>query len=813
MSATEDGTDKKRPYADEHVNVDVESEPKKPRGLSKLDSPSILEEESSSSGSDTADPPLTTTQDIVAKYAPLDPWSSTASPLKELTANERSALEKTLELSTGSGWRDDWAGNLAFADEMISNPEIGKTQKNSSYKQSFLAWAALTDSSRKLLYNLLRFVYHWEGTPRSAKRILEGADVNSLNSIESAIRRCSYDPVVLAEDGWTTERSKEPSGATGGPYRIGDPVRWDGADAIVIAYLHDEDIGDLWKILWTDETRQSADLEAEELEEAKKKYQRRQKHPGRERGDSRRSTRLTLNENFSVEGIETGIVLATSFAKGVRRGVYWPARVMHASELRSDSRRGSSKQKVDLVFLAPYWDSSDQRIRSTTVDVLSTSVGSENMPLLLVESIDANEEMIKPYSYLSGGEIDIDQLRYAFRFTGLPKSVFNRFLDAHRLAQSLAFYAKMELSTERSFAERATAALFDKHPLSMQAPLFPSAVLHLPFSYMLRQLPERARNPSNGVEEESREPIISLSSVIQSMRPPHVFGNISGNSPRATATVNGEGIKGCEVNRSPKQSVEEVLVPSSTPGVKELLGTKMNRPPEQNMELPGTDFDQFVASQYRRLVSKVPSLNLWLSQHKSIPAVRSLLIQVPCLDEESQSLVPDISQDWPREDSEKYDSEKSRCWSRLNLQGNEIISSMCSPPEKEKVLEDWRRVMQHLFLFSSIFGFRALDKTAVLTDMRCNHHITSNGCFERTVRMAAALKAVKKVSQSGKLDPTHVLSCEGGLYSFVEKEILPRVHDSVYLRVMKDRCKSIKQGEVAALTEDSDGRGGHDTGE
>ena len=72
---------------------------------------------------------------------------------------------------------------------------------------------------------------------------------------------------------------------------------------------------------------------------------------------NRRSHRYTAASDFKVNGVEHGIVLAASFARGARPGVYWPARVMHASEATNSpgikNKRNAPRQRLDLVFLLP----------------------------------------------------------------------------------------------------------------------------------------------------------------------------------------------------------------------------------------------------------------------------------------------------------------------------------------------------------------------------------------------------------------------------------------------------------------------------
>lgn len=105
-------------------------------------------------------------------------------------------LETTLEIGKTESWRDDWIGNLAFADAEILNPD-GKPFRGP--RKTLMLWAekGLNSSSFKILHNLLRYVYNLEETPRSAKKILAATNSKSWTSLHHAIRRVSYDPTVL----------------------------------------------------------------------------------------------------------------------------------------------------------------------------------------------------------------------------------------------------------------------------------------------------------------------------------------------------------------------------------------------------------------------------------------------------------------------------------------------------------------------------------------------------------------------------------------------------------------------------------------
>jgi hypothetical protein len=127
---------------------------------------------------------------------------------------------------------------------------------------------------------LFSYVYHMTGTPYMAKKIMAyyikrvaKTIPERLEFILEAIRRISYDPIVLEQDGWTTTKSEIPEGCSGGAYLIGRRAIWQRYEAVVIAFVRDEDIGDLWKAMWL-EDNDTFDLEADELQEALQKWER-----------------------------------------------------------------------------------------------------------------------------------------------------------------------------------------------------------------------------------------------------------------------------------------------------------------------------------------------------------------------------------------------------------------------------------------------------------------------------------------------------------------------------------------------------------
>ena len=471
--------------------------------------------------------------EMVSIYVKLEELPKQVGTLSSLTQSEIEELELALQLDSADedeGWKDDWNGNLMLFTKDISNPILRRRKSGKlELTQPLWEWAKVDGRNMRLARNLLSVVYHTKGTPPTAKRIFAHVslqvEAGMLSDIFEAVKRVTYDPCVLREDGWTTAKSKEPQGASGGSFHIGTLVHWQGFEAVVIAYVHDDEFGDLWKAMWF-EGFETFDLEAGELFDAKKKWERKNKSkadkrlPGSTIGNG--STRFSTVHNFTVEGIAHGIVLATTYNPQARQGVFWPARVMHASELdksTSQGKRNSSKGKVNVVFLCPYWNT------NTIVGGKPFASGAfANSPLLEMDSIEVSEQTIQKYTYEGSKGLNIRQLRVEFRFTGLPKHYFSRFLDSHRLALALKTYAQNELIAIHS--HQASAALFDTHILAIQTAKFPSALLHLPFDYILLKLPVvKDENSSSSQERDDNiEPTLQLREILKTMAPPHCWG-------------------------------------------------------------------------------------------------------------------------------------------------------------------------------------------------------------------------------------------------------------------------------------------------
>ena len=437
-------------------------------------------------------------------------------------------LENSLQLgdkydySEDDGWKKDWSGNLQlFEKDVVVNS--GYATKHPGIQPSKLPfYEYVTKSSAENqglrgLELLFAYVYHTNGCPGMAQKILAHAlskptksNDQRLDFIIDAIRRITFDPSVLKEDGWITKKAESPQGAMGGAHLIGKRIIWQRHDAVIIAFTPDESWGSLWKAIWIEDL-DTFDLEADEVKEALGKYEKKQLRLQKKAATNKAvvagSTRKQATAKFVVPGIEHGIVLALSARS---KGVLWPARIMHVSEMTSSysgssvslkscvfstsrnieycltnevfysihQRRNSTptKAQVQVVFLAPFWNG-DQNSSTAAMASDPFSLG----PYFEVDTIDVTDVTIKKYPFDS---FSVEDIQSQFRFLGLPQAVLSRFLDANRLAMALKIYARKHVplnylpGDEDAFA---SASLTGSHAMSVLAPIFPSAVLGLPY--------------------------------------------------------------------------------------------------------------------------------------------------------------------------------------------------------------------------------------------------------------------------------------------------------------------------------------------
>lgn len=498
---------------------------------------------------------------------------------------------------------------------------------------------------------------------------------------------------------------------------------------------------------------------------ARKKWERRNKKQSKSNGAGAKAEtqqpKSDGSSDFHVEGVDEGIVLASSHNPGARPGVFWPARVIHASEqatnAQSKSKRSFAKNNIWLVFLLPYWNSDGKGWGEVQAE-----------EIFAIESVEANTDTIKEYPFNPSDGIDMAKLEIAFRFTGLPKSLFPRFVNGHRQALALKLYARLNLKKSLSAAERATFGLFNSHPLSSMAPLFPPIVLNLPFKNILLNLPEITRENASSMEEN--EGILNLSAIVESMKPPACWNDsLDSYSPTLKDDDITEGSPGAEADVRREQSETKPTKEGFVKGLEPLLKT-------------------------------YPNLRQ-VFQHSQNASIRNLGVSVV------DAFLLDESEDTALLKEYQTVENKFLMWTTLKAYGEDLVALA----KERKALAEWRRLMERLYrrLKNHV---ESKPQTLVTTDGHCNLHLTAGTFMERSVRLPAALKAAKNAAKETQDLISFAHTVESQLVDYVQTSLLRRVHDPAYLKRIKRRCMKAKSDdEILMLTEGSDGVGGHDT--
>mmetsp|Transcript_28716 Transcript_28716/g.65612 ORF Transcript_28716/g.65612 Transcript_28716/m.65612 type:complete len:981 (-) Transcript_28716:456-3398(-) len=647
-----------------------------------------------------------------------------------------------------------------------------------------------------------------------ARRVLAHSFIrNSAQSYEErllnifeAIRRVSYDPLCLHQNGWTVLKSPTPENPAGGSHLIGRKIIWDKFEAVIVAFVKDEHLGDLWKARWLEDDV-TFDLEAEEVLQAIKKFEKKQaKHKAikEQKGgggpSSGRSALGGIHTGFGQSGLpgagEHGIVLATSCANGARHGVMWPARIMSAGEAEDMGigRKTTKKSMVHVVFLAPYWGSSlaassGRGGRKAPVVGLSDrdekSFNSEE--LFAVETVDANAETMQPYPHQ---EVDVKVLRASFNFFGLPNAAFPRYVEAHRLACGLRRYAlDVIMKKKRTKEEEAVTAAVECHFLSKIVPAYPREVLNMSFFYILSSMPkfDGLVVAKAGREDETKEPCIDINGILESMAYPNciIGGGCKKDGNGAFQKENGKGAV--------------VATSESNSDV-----TASSQPPAQN----GTGTIRQTAWKLKDFLPDDLARILILDPQNSNPLINSLngMLKnlIRCVDE--------ITSVGARDKIQEVLYQCLVCKS----QGESIlISALASSTESTiaAASRSWRGTAEKIFdrtvtRFSTDTFGRGI--TATLSDSNCNRHITASNSFERAVRLPAAIRAAKKAGAGGPGMPLS-MSAEQKYWALAEK-MLPECHSTSYIKRIRSKIVALPQdARGVALTDDSDGEGGEDT--
>ena len=750
----------------------------------------------------------------IAEIIKLEEIPTSVEHLECLSLRDMAELESSLQIgdtysyNDDDGWKPDWGGNLLLYEKnVIVNKGYLASQPNAKpVHVKYCDWVASQASYNKLrgLELLLRFVFNMKDTPAAAKKILAHALHRPAESAEQrlqfiidATQRVSYDPAVLQQDGWTTEKVDSPE--KGEAFHIGRRIMWQRHEAIIVAYTPDETYGGLWKGVYTEDL-ETFDLEPGELQSGIKKWDNKQKQLLKQKTTRATppmgSTRFAATKNFTVDGIEHGIVLAVPTARAAQ-GVLWPARVRHVVEGTSiaTGKRTSAKNIIQVVFLAPFWNGQVLGNKASDASKDPYSLG----PLFEFDNIEINEYTVQKYPF---EKVSVENVQGSFRFLGLPNAVFARYLDSHRLAVALKIYAIKHISIDTRSEDQihASASLTESHACSVRTAIFPQVALTVPFDYILSKLPhplELASAMSTDGDDADVEPTIDIQAIIHAMDPPSCFGMRKPSTPQF-----GESLLTPEC---PKSALLQSPNPTFTPAV-QVTSSQLEKDDETlwSMEKFASDF--------------------LCGLFKSQPAGDDLAIDgLPYMSKMLFALIAKLRQlsgDYTGYEANQQKAELRNILLQCMLiksNGEEALESGRLPlgVSKSTIVTEWRKACERLYkrtigkLSSAGVGNNI---TAVLTDSRCNGHITPGGSFERAVRIPAAIKGAK-LAGAGK-DPNIqlVTQVEDSYLTIAENKIIPQAHKIPYIRRLKNKISSIPPDKIGVpLTDDSDGEGGEDT--
>ena len=150
-------------------------------------------------------------------------------------------------------------------------------------------------------------------------------------------------------------------------------------------------------------------------------------------------------------------------------------------------------------------------------------------------------------------------------------------------------------------------------------------------------------------------------------------------------------------------------------------------------------------------------------------------------------------------------------------QGEDTICSEEFPIgiNAKTLLMEWRKACENVFKHASIqlscskFGNSV---TFIISDPRCNEHITCKGCVERPVRLPAALKGARLAAANAGEKIEFLLSVGDEYMTLAEQKVIGQAHSSAYLKRMRLKCAAIAPGTRGVpLTDDSNNEGGEDT--
>lgn len=440
-------------------------------------------------------------------------------------------------------------------------------------------------------------------------------------------------------------------------------------------------------------------------------------------------------------------------------------------------------------------------------------------PIFEFDTIDVTDVTIKKYPFDSFSKEDFQS---QFRFLGLPQAVLSRYVDANRLAMALKEYARKHIQSnylpgdEDAFA---SASLTGSHVMSVLAPIFPPQVLEIPFHFILKQLPRADEHTSVLIDndEAETETVIDIRSIVDSMTPPNCFGT------RKQITGNGLAL-------SPQRSPKTKIILSPNPSFTPLSQDSENADGDDLV----WSINNFACELLMEFFEASQSSNNHALSNNLAHMLNSLLLQIKSL-----------SSDFKDFDDKKRKKELfevlrrclivkvclihcflycifpllTMCSLFLSIKGHgeDILASSPLPSGylASAITTEWRKACERVY--KRAVGKLKLKQggnghTTVITDPRCNGHITAENAFERPVRLPAAIKGAKLAGAGTEPNVSLTNTVQDAFVALAEEKVIPLAHQKSYVKRLKQTIASIPEDVTGVqLTDDSEGEGGDDT--
>jgi len=348
----------------------------------------------------------------------------------------------------------------------------------------------------------------------------------------------------------------------------------------------------------------------------------------------------------------------------------------------------------------------------------------------------------------------------------------------------------------------ASAALTESHALSVRTPIFPQVALTVPFDYILSKLPHPSELASASMtdnDDGDLEPIIDIDSIIRSMSPPDCFGKKIQSGKRDASLLTPE-YKKLVLSPDPNFTSPD---PNFTPAIKIasqkedeealwsinkfasdfLFGLFQTQSSGNDLAIDGLAYMEKLLTS---LIAKLRQLSVVFKGYgasKQRTELKSILCQ--CM------LIKGHGED--------------------SLEFGTIPAGV----SKATIIVEWRKSCERVYkrALSKLSSKGAgNDITSVITDLRCNGHITQSGSFERPVRIPAAIKGARLAGAGSDPNVLLITQVEDPYLDVAENVVIPKAHKISYIKRLKTKISSISPNKTGVpLTDDSEGEGGEDT--